>query len=59
VPADVLRLVSLPEQRRSLLLQVSDLVDQIAFGSVVIVLHEGHVTQIETAEKIRLPQEPP
>lgn len=58
MPADVLRLVSLPEERRSLLLQVSDLVDQIAFGTVVIVLHESRVIQIETSEKIRLRQEP-
>ena len=58
VPNDVLRLVALPEERRSLLLQVSDLVDQIAFGTVVIVLHDGLVTQIETSEKIRLTQEP-
>jgi hypothetical protein len=54
VPPDVLRLVALPEERRALLLHVSDLVDQIAFGTVVVVLHEGNVTQIETSEKIRL-----
>jgi len=54
VPADVLRLVSLPEERRSLLLQVTDLIDEIAFGTVVIVMHEGKITQIETSEKIRL-----
>lgn len=54
VPSDVLRLVSLPQERRSMLLQVSELVDQIAFGTVVIVMHEGKVTQIETSEKLRL-----
>ncbi len=54
IPADVLRLVSLPEERRALLLQVSDLIDEIAFGTVVIVMHEGKITQIETSEKIRL-----
>jgi len=54
VPPDVLRLAALPEERRALLLQLNDLVDQIAFGTVVVVLHEGHVTQIETSEKIRL-----
>jgi hypothetical protein len=33
---------------------VSDLLDQIAFGTVVLVLHDGAVTQIEASEKIRL-----
>lgn len=56
VPADVLRLVALPEERRKFLLRVSDLVDRIAYGTVVIVLHEGTITQIETSEKIRIPQ---
>ena len=54
VPPDVLRLVALPEERRALLLHVNDLIDRIAFGTVVVVLHEGSVTQIETSEKIRL-----
>jgi hypothetical protein len=56
VPADVLRLVALPEERRAFLLRVSGLVGRIAYGTVVIVLHEGTITQIETSEKIRLPQ---
>jgi len=56
VPADVLRLVALPEERRMFLLRVSDLVDRIAYGTVVIVLHEGKITQFETSEKIRIPR---
>ena len=40
--------------RRTLLMQVSDLLQQIEYGTVVIVMHEGKVTQIEASEKIRL-----
>lgn len=59
VPMEVLRFASLPEGRRTLLMQVSDLLEQIDFGTVVIVMHEGKVTQIETSEKIRLSRELP
>ena len=46
--------VTLPEERRALLLHVSGLLDEIAFGTVVIVMQDGAVMQIETSEKIRL-----
>jgi hypothetical protein len=59
VPMEVLRFATLPESRRTLLMQVSDLLEQIDFGNVVIVMHEGKVTQIETSEKIRLSHELP
>ena len=55
IPVEVLSFAALPPERRGLLLQVSDLLDQIAYGTVVIVLHEGAVTQIEISEKLRLP----
>ena len=58
IPVEIIRFATLPEDRRALLLQVSDLLDQISFGTVVMVIHEGSVTQIETSEKIRLPQGP-
>jgi hypothetical protein len=58
IPVDVLRFAMLPEERRTLLLQVNDLVDEIDYGTVVIVMHEGKVTQIEMSEKIRLSREP-
>jgi hypothetical protein len=58
IPVDVLRFAVLPEERRTLLLQVNDLVDEIDYGTVVIVMHEGKVTQIEMSEKIRLSREP-
>lgn len=46
--------VALPQERRALLLNVSSLLDEIAFGAVVIVTQDGKVIQIETSEKIRL-----
>ena len=52
IPQDVLRYAD-PE-RRALLLHVDDLLGEIAFGTVVMVLQDGKVIQIETSEKIRL-----
>jgi hypothetical protein len=46
--------MALPEARRALLLHVSGLLDEIAYGNVVIVMQDGNVIQIETFEKIRL-----
>ena len=54
IPVDVLRFAMLPEDRRILLLQVNDLLEEIDYGTVVIVMHERMVTQIEMSEKIRL-----
>ena len=54
VPMEVLRFATLLEDRRMLLVHVNDLLGQIDYGAVVIVLHEGKITQIETSEKIRL-----
>ena len=54
IPIEVLRFATIPEDRRTLLIQVSDLLDQIDYGTVVIVMHEGNVTQVEMSEKIRL-----
>lgn len=58
IPIEVLSFATLSAERRELLLRVSDLLDQIAFGTVVIVLHENAVTQIEASEKIRLREGP-
>ena len=33
---------------------MSELLDEIDFGNVVIVMQDGKVTQIETSEKMRL-----
>jgi hypothetical protein len=54
MPQDVLRYAELDPDRRALLLHVDELLDEIAFGTVVIVLQDGKVIQIETSEKIRL-----
>ena len=54
IPEDVLRYAALDGRRRSLLLHVHELLDEIAFGTVVIVVQDGTVIQIETSEKIRL-----
>ncbi len=54
VPVDVIRFASLPPERRELLLHVHDLLGGIAYGSVVLVLQDGKVIQVETSEKIRL-----
>lgn len=54
IPVDVLRFAMLSEDRRTLLLQVNDLLEEIDYGTVVIVMHERRVTQIEMSEKIRL-----
>jgi hypothetical protein len=54
VPEEVLRYAALPPERRRLLMYVDELLDDIAYGTVVIVLQDGKVIQIETSEKIRL-----
>ena len=53
-PAEVRAFAALPDDRRKLLLHVSELLQEIAFGNVIIVLQDGNVIQIETSEKIRL-----
>ena len=54
IPQDVLRFAALDPERRALLLHVDDLLREIAYGTVVMVLQDGKVIQIETSEKIRL-----
>jgi hypothetical protein len=54
IPADVLRFAGLLPDQRQLLLHVHDLLGGIAFGTVVLVLQDGKVIQVETSEKIRL-----
>jgi hypothetical protein len=54
VPAEVLRFAALPPDQRQLLLHVHDLLGGIAYGTVVLVLQDGKVIQVEMSEKIRL-----
>jgi hypothetical protein len=41
-------------QELDVLLRVGELLRKLEFGSVLVVVHEGRVVQIEMAEKIRL-----
>ena len=54
IPPEVLRFAAMPAEQRKLLLHVHDLMDGIAYGTVVLVLQDGTVIQVETSEKIRL-----
>jgi hypothetical protein len=54
LPVDVIRFSLLDSERRKLLLNVHELLEEISYGNVVIVLQDGRVIQIETSEKIRL-----
>lgn len=54
IPADVLRFAAMPEEQRQLLLHVHELIGAIAYGTVVLVMQDGAVIQVETSEKIRL-----
>jgi hypothetical protein len=54
IPPEVVRYAALDEELRLLLLHVHDLLDSIPYGTVVLVMQDGKVIQIETSEKIRL-----
>ena len=54
VPAEVVRFAAMPAERQQLLLHVHDLLGSISYGTVVLVLQDGRVIQVETSEKIRL-----
>ena len=47
-------LSSLSEEERAVLAKVADIVKRIQFGTVVLVIQDGKVVQIEMAEKFRL-----
>ena len=44
----------LPEEEQAVLLKVSEILKRIQFGTVVLVIQDGKVVQIEMAEKFRL-----
>jgi hypothetical protein len=44
----------LPEEEQAVLLKVSEILQRIQFGTVVLVVQDGKVVQIEMAEKFRL-----
>ncbi|MFN8232690.1 MAG: YezD family protein [Actinomycetota bacterium] len=54
-PADVdTALDALSQEERAVLAKVADIVRRIRFGTVVLVIQDGKVVQIEMAEKFRL-----
>ena len=44
----------LPDEERELLMRVVDVLRKINYGTVLLVVQDGKVVQIEMAEKIRL-----
>jgi hypothetical protein len=44
----------LTEEEREVLLRVAEILRRIQFGTVLIVVQDGRVVQIEMAEKFRL-----
>jgi hypothetical protein len=54
LPPDVVTFAGLSDERKALLLHVHELLGSISYGTVVLVLQDGKVLQIETSEKIRL-----
>ncbi len=48
------KLESLSDDERQVLAKVTDIVRRIKFGTVVLVIQDGKVVQIEMAEKFRL-----
>jgi hypothetical protein len=48
------RLADLTDDERLVLAKVADIVRKIRYGTVVLVIQDGKVVQIEMAEKFRL-----
>ena len=46
--------LALTDEERAVLAKVADIVRKIQFGTVVLVIQDGKVVQIEMAEKFRL-----
>jgi hypothetical protein len=54
VPGTDEQLAHLTPEERDVLARVADIVRRIQFGTVVLVIQDGKVVQIEMAEKFRL-----
>lgn len=54
LPEEIVRFAMLEAEQRTLLMHVHELLSEIPFGTVVLVMQDGKVIQIETSEKIRL-----
>ena len=53
-PTDPAEWSRLGEEEQAVLLKVADILKRIQFGTVVLVVQDGKVVQIEMAEKFRL-----
>ena len=53
-PSTQERLANLSDEERLVLAKVADIVRKIQYGTVVLVIQDGKVVQIEMAEKFRL-----
>ena len=51
-PSD--RLATLSDEEQDVLVRVAEIVRKIQYGTVVLVIQDGKVVQIEMAEKFRL-----
>jgi hypothetical protein len=53
-PSDALTSLSLTDDEQVVLAKVADILRKVRFGTVVVVVQDGKVVQIEMAEKFRL-----
>jgi hypothetical protein len=53
-PADDLESLHLTDEERAVLAKVGAILRRLSFGTVVLVVQDGKVVQIEMAEKFRL-----
>jgi hypothetical protein len=53
-PSDDLESLNLTDEERVVLAQVGAILRRLSFGTVVLVVQDGKVVQIEMAEKFRL-----
>jgi hypothetical protein len=53
-PGNEDQLAALSDEERAVLVKVAEIVRKIQFGTVVLVIQDGKVVQIEMAEKFRL-----
>jgi len=52
--ATISKLASLTPEEREVLLKVAEILKRLQFGTVLLVVQDGKVVQIEMAEKFRL-----
>ena len=50
----IAKLASLTPEERAVLLKVSEILERLQFGTILLVVQDGKVVQIEMAEKFRL-----